>query len=70
MDELLDGATMEPENSVVDMVVVEDANTPLSGSNKDSSILPSAICSFVFVVGMCLVFWSVAYNINRKRKAD
>lgn len=50
-----------------EIVSINDASLPLAASTKGGSLLPSAICSIMFVVGMCIVFWSVAGNINKKR---
>ncbi|SCZ80996.1 hypothetical protein [Pseudobutyrivibrio xylanivorans] len=51
-----------------EIVEIDDDNVPLAGPATGDSILPSAICSVMFALGMCLIFYSVAISINKKRR--
>lgn len=53
-----------------EVVEIDDSDVPLAGGDPRTgdSILPMALCSAMFAIGMCLIIWSVATSINKKRR--
>ena len=53
-----------------ELVAIDDSDVPLAGGNPNTgdSIVPMAICSALFVLGMMLIMYSVAMGIIKKKE--